>query len=67
MESDQVTLHKRGTRLFFGSFFTFRAKFNGHLGAVNFDSFLLQVRFVVAWGFAVTVAYCVASHFAFSA
>ena len=47
--------------------FAFRAKFNGYVVSVDLDRFVLQVRFVVARGFSVAVAYRVASHFAFSA
>jgi len=53
--------------LFFDGFFAFCAKFNGQTVAVDFDSFFLQVWLIVAGGFAVTVADCVAAHFTFSA
>ena len=52
---------------FLDSLFAFCAKFDGNIVAVQFDGFFLQVWFKVAWGFAVRVADCVASHFAFSA
>jgi len=48
-------------------FFTFCAKLDGYFVAADFDGFFLQVWFVVAWGFAVTMAYCVTTHFAFFA
>jgi len=47
--------------------FAFRAKLDRNRFSVDFDGFVLQVGFVVAGGFAVTVADCVAAHFAFSA
>ena len=53
--------------LFLDRFFTFRAKFDGNLFSVDFDCFILKVWFVVARGFAVTVAHSVAAHFAFAA